>query len=67
MMPVPVEVTAHHLERAYEHGLTEREALEGFQSLIIPAGGIAVSNGVRAMMFRRDQTTPTGRGGKVKT
>jgi len=55
MMPVPVEVTAHHLERAFDLGLTEREAMEGFSSLIIPAGGIAVSNGARALMYLRAQ------------
>jgi alkylhydroperoxidase/carboxymuconolactone decarboxylase family protein YurZ len=55
MMPVPIEVTAHHLERAYDNGLTEREALEGFQALLIPGGGIAVSNGVRAMMYVRER------------
>ncbi len=55
MMPVPVEVTAHHLERAFAHGLTERQAMEGFSALIIPAGGIAVSNGARALMYCRDK------------
>lgn len=54
MMPVPVEVTAHHLIRAFEHGLTEQEAMEGFNALLIPAGGIAVSNGVRALLHLRE-------------
>lgn len=53
MMPVPVEVTAHHLIRAFEHGLTEREAMEGFNALLIPAGGVAVSNGARALLHLR--------------
>jgi alkylhydroperoxidase/carboxymuconolactone decarboxylase family protein YurZ len=58
MMPVPVEVTVHHLKRAFEHGLTEREAMEGFNALIIPAGGIAVSNGARALLaWRQEQKT----------
>lgn len=56
MMPVPVDVTVHHLTRAFEHGLTEREAMEGFDALIIPAGGIAVSNGARALLAWRKQT-----------
>lgn len=56
MMPVPVEVTAHHLERAYAAGLSEREAMEGFHALLIPAGGIALSNGARAMMKVREIT-----------
>jgi alkylhydroperoxidase/carboxymuconolactone decarboxylase family protein YurZ len=54
MLPVPIEVTMHHLERAYAEGLTERQALEGFQALLIPAGGIAVSNGARAMLKVRE-------------
>jgi alkylhydroperoxidase/carboxymuconolactone decarboxylase family protein YurZ len=55
MMPVPVEVTAHHLVRAFELGLTEREAMEGFDALLIPAGGVAVSNGARALLHLREQ------------
>ncbi len=60
MMPVPVEVTAHHLVRAFELGLTEREAMAGFDALIIPAGGIAVSNGARALLYLRDQAARGG-------
>lgn len=60
MMPVPVEVTAHHLERAFAHGLTERQAMEGFNALIIPAGGIAVSNGARALIHCRDKKAREG-------
>ncbi|MNY77595.1 hypothetical protein D3C86_2175580 [compost metagenome] len=60
MSPVPVEVTAHHLERAYQLGLTEREAMEGFHSLLIPAGGIALSNGARAMLKVRDDRKADG-------
>ncbi|WP_162249868.1 MULTISPECIES: carboxymuconolactone decarboxylase family protein [unclassified Nocardioides] len=55
MMPVPIEVTTHHLERAFDHGLTEKEAAEGFHALLIPAGGIAVSNGARALLHLRGQ------------
>lgn len=54
MSPVPVEVTAHHLERAYKTGLTEKEAIQGFHALLIPAGGIALSNGLRAMLKIRE-------------
>ncbi|SMF90062.1 Uncharacterized conserved protein YurZ, alkylhydroperoxidase/carboxymuconolactone decarboxylase family [Azospirillum oryzae] len=54
MAPVPIEVTIHHLERAYKAGLTEREAIQGFHALLIPAGGIALSNGVRAMLKMRE-------------
>lgn len=61
MMPVPVEVTAHHLERAFAHGLTERQAMEGFAALIIPGGGIAVSNGARALMHLREKRAVEGR------
>ena len=56
MSPVPLEVTVHHLQRAFAAGLTERQAIEGFQALLIPAGGIAVSNGVRALMRVREET-----------
>lgn len=60
MAPVPIEVTIHHLERAYREGLTEREAIEGFHALLIPAGGIALSNGVRAMLkMRTDKAAHT--------
>lgn len=55
MAPVPIEVTIHHLERAYKAGLTEREAIQGFHALLIPAGGIALSNGVRAMLKMREE------------
>jgi alkylhydroperoxidase/carboxymuconolactone decarboxylase family protein YurZ len=55
MMPVPVEVTAHHLARAFELGLSEREAMAGFDALMIPGGGIAVSNGARALLYLREQ------------
>lgn len=58
--PAPVEVTAHHLDRAFAHGLTEREAIEGFQALLIPSGGTAVSNGVRALMFLRQSRLSEG-------
>lgn len=54
MSPVPIEVTIHHLERAFASGLTEREAVQGFQSLLIPAGGIALSNGMRALLKMRE-------------
>jgi alkylhydroperoxidase/carboxymuconolactone decarboxylase family protein YurZ len=57
MMPVPEEVTIHHLQRAFAAGLTERQALEGFQALLIPAGGIALSNGVRALLKMRQERT----------
>jgi alkylhydroperoxidase/carboxymuconolactone decarboxylase family protein YurZ len=56
MEPVPIEVTVHHLSRAFDAGLTELEAIQGFQALLIPAGGIAVSNGVRALMQYREDT-----------
>lgn len=60
MSPVPVEVTVHHLARAYEMGLTEKEAIEGFHALLIPAGGIALSNGLRAMLkIREDAAAET--------
>lgn len=58
MSPVPLEVTAHHLERAYALGLTETQAIQGFHALLIPAGGIALSNGVRAMLKIREDATP---------
>jgi alkylhydroperoxidase/carboxymuconolactone decarboxylase family protein YurZ len=54
MSPVPIEVTIHHLERAFAAGLTERQAVEGFQALLIPAGGIALSNGMRALLAMRE-------------
>lgn len=57
MMPVPVDVTAHHLARAFALGLTEREAMEGFGALLIPGGGIAVSNGARALLHVRSEQT----------
>lgn len=53
IQPAPIEVTVHHLERAFSSGLTEREAMEGFQALLIPSGGIAVSNGARALLQHR--------------
>jgi alkylhydroperoxidase/carboxymuconolactone decarboxylase family protein YurZ len=52
--PAPIEVTIHHLQRAFDAGLTEREAIEGFHSLLIPSGGIAVCNGVRALLQIRE-------------
>lgn len=54
IQPAPIEVTVHHLERAFSSGLTEREALEGFQALLIPSGGVAVSNGARALLRYRE-------------
>ncbi|NPD21482.1 carboxymuconolactone decarboxylase family protein [Alterinioella nitratireducens] len=60
MSPVPTEVTAHHLERAYALGLTEKEAMEGFHALLIPAGGIALSNGARAMLAVREAARKQG-------
>jgi alkylhydroperoxidase/carboxymuconolactone decarboxylase family protein YurZ len=53
--PAPEEVTIHHLQRAFEAGLTEREAIEGFHALLIPSGGIALSNGVRALLRMREE------------
>lgn len=53
--PVPMDVTVYHLLRAFKEGLTELAAIQGFQSLLIPAGGIAVSNGVRALMVAREE------------
>lgn len=64
MMPVPVEVTAHHLERAFAHGLTERQAMEGFGALLIPGGGIAVSNGARALMYLREKRAAAAKAGQ---
>jgi alkylhydroperoxidase/carboxymuconolactone decarboxylase family protein YurZ len=52
--PAPIEVTIHHLQRAFDAGLTEREAIEGFHALLVPSGGIAVSNGVRALLQMRE-------------
>ena len=52
--PAPIEVTIHHLERAFAAGLTEREAIEGFHALLIPSGGIALSNGARALLQMRE-------------
>lgn len=52
--PAPIEVTIHHLERAFAAGLTERQAIEGFQALLVPSGGIALSNGVRALLHMRE-------------
>jgi alkylhydroperoxidase/carboxymuconolactone decarboxylase family protein YurZ len=61
MEPVPIEVMVHHLKRAFEAGLTELEAIQGFQALLIPAGGVAVSNGVRALMrYREDARAESG-------
>jgi alkylhydroperoxidase/carboxymuconolactone decarboxylase family protein YurZ len=54
MMPVPIEVTVHHLQRAFQAGLTEKQAIQGFEALLIPGGGIAVSNGVRSLMLARE-------------
>lgn len=55
MMPVPIEVTMHHFRAAMDAGLTEKEAIEGVHALLVPAGGIAVSNGVRALIALRKQ------------
>lgn len=57
MMPVPIEVTMHHFRAAMQAGLTEKQAIEGVHALLIPAGGIAVSNGVRALIALRKEAS----------
>ena len=54
--PAPIEVTARHLRRAFDHGLTEREAIDGFHALLIPSGGTATSNGVKALLWLRENS-----------
>jgi alkylhydroperoxidase/carboxymuconolactone decarboxylase family protein YurZ len=56
MAPAPEDVTVHHLQRAFDAGLSEREAIDGFHALLIPAGGVAVCNGVRALLRMREES-----------
>lgn len=50
---------ANHLRRGLAHGLTEREAMEGFQAALIPAGMPALLQGIRGLMIALEDPTPS--------
>lgn len=53
IVAAPESTIARHLRRAYELGLTEQQAIEGFHSLLIPVGGLPIAAALRAMIALR--------------
>ncbi|HEV8674269.1 MAG TPA: carboxymuconolactone decarboxylase family protein [Methylomirabilota bacterium] len=53
----------NHIRRAIDHGATRAEVLGAIQAMLIPGGGVAFLNGLRALAkLDADRTTTKKRG-----